>query len=298
MSDIPPGIEFIHVSGDQVRADNVKVRGGVIIEDRISGNNWDTGESITVYPLRDKVQVTWNNGDDSALLSQKEANLSSVSNSYEISQSGGVTVTDSLQNGGVESDSGDISIEEDVDVYGQVSASGEVDVTEGSTIYGGVESDNESVDFGEGTTAYGKITSPEDIEFDGDSTIRGVVEGRENESGDVEIELGEGSDMNGNIIGEGNDADIQIGESTEIDGKITSEGELQLDSGVTVTNGVESNGSLEIDDETNIKGGIRHLDDESGVEINEDSEITGDIIANASDDGVKYLGVEPRGFAV
>ena len=255
-NDIPPGTKITHVFGDDLESSNVEIKGGVMLTD--TGNEWTAGENTTIYPTQDEILIIWNNGVDSAILYKQDALLPPIT--YEIDKSGSVDSGDfddeeNILEGGARSRNGNLVTPTDQILYSRVNASGNVKIEENNTVYRGAVSQNGEVNVQPDSKLYGRVSAAGDVGTNNNVTVRGVVVARSDSGDDPNVNIGQDNEITGYVRGAGNDSDIDIGSGTTIDGNVSSSGQIDINSGIVITDGVEAD-KVTIDSDVRITGGV------------------------------------------
>lgn len=159
-SNAPAGYELVHENGETLDGEKVELR-GVADENALVKRDLLAGDSVTIFPTREQVQLVWLGEHGSSYVFE------------EFETDPGVPAADD----GCSWLSGKTTADIDLVLHCDVTLSGDVDLESGGTVIGRVESQSNSVDIDNGgLTVYGPVVAGDDIAVDG-SRIAGDVRG-------------------------------------------------------------------------------------------------------------------------
>lgn len=223
-SNAPGGYELIHENGDTLDGDKIELR-GVADENALETRDLLAGDSVTIFPTEDQVELVWfGEHGSSYVLQEFEADPEIPAADEGCPWLSGKTTAD-------------IGFVLHCDVI----LSGDIDLESGGTVVGSVVSENQFVDIDNGgLTVYGPVEAGQSVDID-DSNVAGTVTAGD----DVAVD-------GGTIWGDVRGTDVDL-DNTEVYGSVKSTGPVSLD-GVTVEGHVYASGSLSCTDSPTING--------------------------------------------
>lgn len=224
-ADPPAGYELTLTNGEKLDGEKVRLRGAAN-EDALAHRDLLAGDSVTVFPTDERVELVWFGENGSSYVLR------------EFGVDPGVPEADK----GCPWLSGRTTADIDFVLHCDVVLSGDVNLESGGTVVGKVVSENNFVDIDNGgLTVYGPVRADRSVDID-DSNVTGTVTAGDDVATD-------GAHIWGDVRG----TDVDLGD-TVVYGSVKSTGPVSLD-GATVHGHVyASSGSLSCIDSPTING--------------------------------------------